>query len=102
MKLAILALTAALAAAPILSGCTEGYAYGPSGPYADVDYDGFYDDYYGPFNGGYWGPGDAFYYSDQGGHFHRDVGHHFRRQASQGFHSIHGHAPAASGRGSPH
>ena len=74
--------------------------YGPDAPYADVDYDGYYDGAYGPFNGGYWGPNDRFYYWNAAhGHYHADSGGHFRRAAAPGFSAIHGHAPAARGGG---
>jgi len=83
-----------------LTACaTDEAYYGPPVPYANVDYDAYYDGYYGPFNGGYWGPGNNFYYWDQGHqHYHHDNGGHFRRNGGPGFHSIRGHAPAAAGR----
>lgn len=89
-----------IAIAVALTACaTDEAYYGPSAPYADVDYDAYYDGYYGPFIGGYWGPGDNFYYWDQGHrHYHHDVGGHFRRVGAPGFHAIRGHAPSAAGR----
>lgn len=78
------------------------YGYGPYGrdygpaPYAGpgaYDYDGFYDDYYGPFFDGYWAPDGFFYYSrGLGDGFHRDVGGHFRHDSAAGFHAVHGGA----------
>ena len=102
MKLRLIALAGACAVMTGLSACAsvDNAYYGPPGPYADVDYDGYYDGYYGPFAGGYWGPGDQFYYWNQGhGHYHVDSGAHFRRQGGAGFNAIHGHAPAARGGG---
>jgi hypothetical protein len=96
-------LLAAAAAAGILCGlaaCASDYAYGPPAAYADVDFMGYYDDYYGPFYGGYWGPRGYFYYSDgAGGRFHRDAGRHFRSESAPGFHPIQGHAPSPAVRG---
>lgn len=92
--IAAIALTGAFA----LGACAEDY--GPAGPYADVDFTGYYDDYYGPFYGGYWAAGGVFYYADRDGrHFHRDNDHHFRNDAGAGFHPIQGHAPAPRGPG---
>ena len=80
-----------------LGGCAEEAYYGPPAPYANVDYDAYYDGFYGPFVGGYWGPGDQFYYWDQGhGHYHRDAAGHFQRQGRGGFNAVRGHAPAAA------
>jgi hypothetical protein len=99
MNLRLAALAGAIAVAAGLSACTVDEAYfGPPGPYADVDYDAFYDGYYGPFYGGYWGPGGNFYYWDKGHqHYHRDTAGHFRREAGAGYNPIRGHAPAAVG-----
>jgi hypothetical protein len=104
MKLRLVALAGAFAVTAGLSACAVDEAYyGPPPPYADVDYDAYYDGYYGPFYGGYWGPGGSFYYWDQGHrHYHRDAGAHFRRAGGAGFTSIRGHAPAAGGRGGRH
>lgn len=98
MKLHLTTLAAVLAIAGGLAACAEDYAYyGPPAPYADVDYYGFYDGYYGPFYGGYWGEGGSFYYWDQGHrHYHRDTAGHFRHEGASGFNSIHGHAPATA------
>ena len=86
---------AVVVSAIALGACEE---YGPAGPYADVDFNGYYDDAYGPFYGGYWGDGGIFYYADKDGrHFHRDTGHHFRSDAVSGYHPIQGHAPPARG-----
>jgi hypothetical protein len=78
------------------------YGYYPSAYYhggmAAVDYDGYYDDYYGPFYDDYWGNDGFFYYSvSPGGRFVRDQGHHFRRGMAAGFHAVHGH-PRDMGR----
>jgi hypothetical protein len=111
MRLSTLTLIAALGGGAMLSGCAEDYyggGYYPYGPYADVDYTGYYDNYYGPFNGGYWGPGGYFYYADRGGqHYHRDSGGHFRHDpGSPGgggrYHEIHGRAPPARAGGGGH
>ena len=97
MKRSILT-AAAITGALVLGACGGGY--GPSGPYADVDFNGYYDDYYGPFYGGYWGEGGVFFYADKDGrHFHRDNDHHFRSEVSNGFHPIQGHAPPSRGHG---
>ena len=85
-----------------LAACAGDVAYyGPPPPYADVDYDAYYDGFYGPFNGGYWGPSDRFYYWHAGhGHYHLDNGAHFRRSGAPGFSAVRGHsAPAVGGRG---
>ena len=94
MKLRLLGLAGAAIALVGLGACAVDEAYyGPPSPYADVDYDGFYDGYYGPFVGGYWGAGDRFYYWDRNhGHYHRDVGGHFARQGRPGFNAIRGQA----------
>ncbi len=100
MKSTCLTAIAAIGAAALLTACADSYGRGPAGPYADVDYTGYYDDFYGPFSGGYWGPGDVFYYSDSAGRYHRDRAHHFRRApGGTGFHTFQGHAPAAMGHG---
>ncbi len=100
MKLSAALLTA-IALAGGLAGCAADEAYyGPLPPYADVDYEAYYDGYYGPFYGGYWGPDAAFYYwSADHRHYHRDTGGHFQRQAAPGFSSVRGHAPASGGGG---
>ena len=105
MKPRLVTLSAAFAVAAGLCACTTDEAYyGPPAPYADVDYVGFYDGYYGPFSGGWWGGDGSFYYWDQGHrHYHRDAGGHFRRDGGAGFTQIRGHAPAAvGGRGGRH
>ena len=83
-----------------LSACASDdeyyYGYGPPMGYADLDYSGWYDGYYGPFVGGYWAPGGVFYYYDRhSGRYHRDHGHHFSRERAPGYNPIHGHAPPA-------
>jgi hypothetical protein len=101
MNLRLAVSIGAVALAGALGAC-EGAYYGPAGVYADVDYNGFYDGYYGPFNGGYWSDG-GFYYWDAGRRNYRfDHGGHFRREAAPGFTSFHGHSPpgrTCGGRG---
>ncbi len=92
----------ALSAAILLSACAESALDEPPAAYADVDYDGWYDGFYGPFQGGFWGPHDRFYYDDGQHHFHPDRGAHFRHSAGGGFQSIHGHAPVHAGGGGHH
>jgi hypothetical protein len=102
MRTRTFALIVSVLAAADLAGCAEYYDQGPYGPYAGVEYDAFYDGYYGPFNGGYWGPGGYFFYADRDGRrFHRDQAGHFRHQGGQGFNPIHGRAPPARGTGGP-
>jgi hypothetical protein len=100
MKKSLLAAAAAAGVLCSLTACASDYdyAYGPPAVYADVDFMGYYDDFYGPFHGGYWGPQGYFYYSD-GARFHRDAGRHFRSMNAPGFHPIQGHAPPPAGRG---
>jgi hypothetical protein len=83
----------AVAAAALLSSCAyDGHYHGGGYAAAGVDYDGYYDDFYGPIGDGYWGPDDFFYYSNGSDHqFHRDDAHHFRHDAVSGFHPVHGH-----------
>ncbi|HEX4184071.1 MAG TPA: hypothetical protein VHY34_12515 [Caulobacteraceae bacterium] len=91
-----------VATAILLAACA--YGGGPGGGYgvADVDYDGYYDDFYGPFDDGYWGPDNYFYFSSGGDHhFRRDEGQHFRHESTQGFHPIHGHHAGGGGHGHP-
>jgi len=96
-------LAGCAAAAVLLAGCAYDEGYHHHGEMAvGVDYDGFYDDYYGPVADGYWGPDDFFYYTDAPGHpFRRDESHHFRHDAAEGFHPVHGHhaGPVPAGRG---
>jgi hypothetical protein len=99
MKLRSIAI--ALGAASLLSACAHTYMDGPPLAYADVDYDGWYDGFYGPFNGGFWGANDRFFFDDGAHHFRPDMGGHFRHQDGGGFQHIQGHAPAA-GRGGGH
>jgi hypothetical protein len=80
-----------------LAGCAAGGGYygHPGFVAAEGDYDGFYDDFYGPVGDGYWGPDGAFFYSDAPGHeFHRDSGGHFRHDNATGFHPMHVHHSA--------
>lgn len=91
-KLAI--LIGSVAAVALLTGCAyddgrhHHHAYVAGG----IDYDGYYDDYYGPIADGYWGTDNFFYYTDGPGHpYRRDEGRHIRREAANGFHTIHGH-----------
>jgi hypothetical protein len=59
---------------------------------AAVDYDGFYDNYYGPIYDGYW-QGDYFYYRDCDDHrWRRDTARHFRRDSAPGYAHIQGTA----------
>ena len=90
-------------AALLMAGCAyEGGYHHHDEIVAGVDYDGYYDDYYGAFNDGYWGPDDYFYFSDGPGHpFRRDEAHHFRHDAADGFHTIHGHHEGAVPHGAP-
>jgi len=89
------------AAVLLLSACADGPGYSHRDHASlTLNYDGYYDDFYGPINDGYWGPGGVFYFSDAPGHpYRRDDGHHVRRDAANGFHTIHGHhnPPAAGG-----
>jgi hypothetical protein len=80
------------AAVMMMAGCADygvGY-YGP-GPVAAVDYDGYYDGYYGPIYDGYWNGGSFYYRTRAGGHW-RKGGNHFRRTESAGFNHIQGTA----------
>jgi hypothetical protein len=99
MKLRPIALAGAFVIIAGLTACaTDEAYYGPPPPYADVDYDAYYDGFYGPFYGGYWGPGGNFYYwSQDHRHYHRDTGNHFSRQGGGGYNPVRGHAPAAVG-----
>jgi hypothetical protein len=100
MRYPLLAAMALAVALSGLAGCASEYAYGPPPPYADVDYMGYYDGYYGPFTGGYWGPHGYFYYSEgAGGRYHRDSSHHFRMENAPGYRPIQGHAPPPAARG---
>jgi len=103
MKLRPIALAGAFVIMAGLTACAgDEHYYGPPAPYADVDYDAYYDGYYGAFNGGYWGPGGNFYYwSPDHMHYHRDAANHFRRQGAGGFNAVRGHAPAAVARAAP-
>jgi hypothetical protein len=92
-------ILAVLSAAILLSACAENALDEPPSAYADVDYDGWYDGFYGPFVGGFWGPHDRFYYDDGGRHFHPDRGGHFRHSGGPGLQAIHGHAPMHMGGG---
>lgn len=82
-------LIGAAAVALLLVGCAS---RGDGFRTADVDYDGYYDNYYGPISDGYWGSNGMFYYQAGEGHaYHRDGAHHVRRDAATGFQTIHGH-----------
>ena len=60
--------------------------------HASVDYDGYYDDFYGPITDGYWGADGVFMFTtDQGRSYHRDEARHIQRDATAGHHNIHGH-----------
>jgi hypothetical protein len=84
-------------AAALFAGCADysvGY-YGP-GPVADIEYDGYYDGYYGQIYDGYWGDNGVFFYrTGEGGRWSRGDTTHFRRDAAPGFNHIHGTARAA-------
>jgi hypothetical protein len=99
MERRLIALAGVLAAAAGLSACAYDEAYyGPPAVYADMDYEAWYDGFYGPFHGGFWGPGGRFYYWDQAHrHYHRDAGHHFARSDMPGFNSVHGRSPPPAG-----
>ena len=87
-----------LGAAGLLASCAYGGGYHHDYAADGVDYDGYYDDFYGSVGDGYWGPDDYFYYSDAPGHpFRRDDAHHFRHDAASGFHPVHGHHAGAIG-----
>jgi len=91
----------AFAASLMLMGCEDmGYHHhdglevgvGVDVDPGSVDYDGYYDDYYGPVADGYWGTDGAFYYTDAIGHpYRRGDAAHFRHDAAEGFHAMHGH-----------
>ena len=87
----LLPLVGATVAALVLSACASGgerFWARSTG----VDYDGYYDEHYGPISDGYWGGDGAFYYQAGEGHaYHRDDEHHVWRQAGAGRHNIHGH-----------
>jgi hypothetical protein len=83
-----------LAAAAMLGGCAVDDGYHHHHPYmaGGIDYDGYYDGFYGPISDGYWGDDQAFYYTDAPGHpYRRDGGGHVRRVGGAGFQVIHGH-----------
>jgi hypothetical protein len=89
-----LPLLIGLAAGALLGGCAVDEGYHHHHPYvaAGIDYDGYYDGFYGPIVDGYWGDDQAFYYRDGAGHpFRRDGGGHVRREQAAGFQSLHGH-----------
>lgn len=82
-------------AAALFAGCAD-YGYYGSGPVADVEYDGYYDGYYGPIYDGYWGDSGVFFYrTSPEGRFRRGDVTHFRHEAAPGFNHVHGtaHAP---------
>jgi hypothetical protein len=96
------------AAAMVMAGCEDygyygpgpgpygygpGPAYGP-GPYADVEYDGWYDGYYGPIYDGYWQNDVFFYRTRDSDRWHRGDARHFSREERPGFNHIHGMAHA--------
>ena len=85
----------ALGSTLLLGGCAydEGYHHHHDYVSVDADYDGYYDDFYGPVADGYWGEDNFFYYTDAPGHpYRRDTDHHFRHDnGGNGFHTIHGH-----------
>jgi hypothetical protein len=83
----ILGATAALV---LVAGCADDY-YGPGPGYGPVvEYDGYYDGYYGPVYDGYWRGGAFWYRSGEGGQWQRGDRAHFRRSSAPGFNHIHG------------
>jgi len=85
-------LIAASALALLLAGCMSDDDHHNGFRTAGVDYDGYYDDAYGPITDGYWGSDGAFYYAIGGARsYRRDDDHHVQRDASAGRHNIHGH-----------
>jgi hypothetical protein len=67
-----------------------------------INYDGYYDGYYGPMYDGYWGDDNFFYHSGGLGQpFVRDEGSHFRHEAGAGFNSFH-NAHVGPHTGHPH
>jgi hypothetical protein len=67
------------------------YYGAPSAYYgADVDFDGYYDGYYGPVYDGYWNTGAFYYRTSPSTGFVRGSADHFRRTATPGFNHIHG------------
>lgn len=87
------------ATASLFAGCAA--HVGPIGvavgPVADVDYDAYYDGYYGPIYDGYWSDDGMFIYqASEGGHWMRGDATHFRHDTATGFNHIHGttHATA--------
>jgi hypothetical protein len=95
----VLAVSAAVV---VMAGCADygmGY-YG--GPVADVEYDGYYDNAYGPLYDGYWN-NDTFYYrTSENDHWRRGDSKHFRRDSAPGFSHIHGTAHASAHGGGDH
>ena len=95
------------AAVVVLAGCADyGVGYygggGYYGPVADVDYDGYYDGFYGPVYEGYWNNNVFFYRNGDNDRWRRGDATHFRREAAPGFNHIQGHARAAPPRANPH
>ena len=84
-------------AALVLAACATAFGgYTPLG----VDYDGFYDGYYGPVADGYWGDDGVFRFRDSLGHaFSRDEGQHFRHDAAPNFQHFHGHHAGSTNDG---
>ena len=69
------------------------------GPVADIDYDAYYDGYYGPIYDGYWGDDGVFIYqTSEGAGWRRADATHFRHDTASGFNHIHGTAHAAPQR----
>jgi hypothetical protein len=93
----------ASAAGLLLAGCAD-YGYGPDyysadyygapaayyGPGVDIDFDGFYDGYYGPIYDGYWNSGAFYYRSSPDAGYVRGNTAHFRHTAAPGFNHIRG------------
>jgi hypothetical protein len=95
------------AAAAMFAGCAAhvgpgGVGVAVVGPVADVDYDAYYDGFYGPIYDGYWGDDGMFLYrTGEGGQWRRGDATHFRHDTATGFNHIHGTTHAAPPRRAP-
>ena len=87
----------------LLGACAYGGDHRDGYRTTGVDFDGYYDDAYGPITDGYWGEDGVFLFTtDQGQSYRRDDEHHVQRDASPGRHHIHGHHEDRRARGSDH